>query len=422
MHYLLNKNKLTETGNYLDLVQNQQVPVEQAIQQAYGVTAAQMEQAVKDYFHSLAPLFLALDASKQRGTVEAGTQLHSFPVPLGLEDIGTSIQEVPDAQAQALIAEMSARLPEHREQALKALEAMVANPASENSVAHRALAWIFMVQRKFDQVSDELDKARVLDPHDPWISFYAALSKYEQAQSAGTNSLHGLANMIQDLRTVIEWSPEFAEAYYLLALARLEGGGVNSALASIRQAIPLSPRNQSYLLILARIYMEGKKWDEATPLLERLKHSPDPQIAQAASKYLEALPNWRKYGVPPEQQIAAAAESPGSGAKPGVEKSSSEPESGADSSDSAPSEPQPDTRKVQFLKGKVLSVDCSQPPAAVVTLSAGGRTIKLHTGDYKSILVIGTDQFSCAWKNVPASVNYKSSGKTGGDLVSIEVQ
>src|SRR5439155_23148733 len=50
MHYLLNKNKLSETGTYFGLAQNQKMPVEQAIQQAYGMSSSQLEQAVKDYF------------------------------------------------------------------------------------------------------------------------------------------------------------------------------------------------------------------------------------------------------------------------------------------------------------------------------------------------------------------------------------
>src|SRR5580693_3163362 len=65
VHYLLHEKKLPETGTYFNLVENQHVPVDQAIQKAYGVTAAQFSQAVKDYFHSLAPLSLALDASRQ---------------------------------------------------------------------------------------------------------------------------------------------------------------------------------------------------------------------------------------------------------------------------------------------------------------------------------------------------------------------
>ena len=50
MHYLLHEKKLPETGAYLDLVLNQHVPVEEAIQKAYGVSSGQLEQAVKDYF------------------------------------------------------------------------------------------------------------------------------------------------------------------------------------------------------------------------------------------------------------------------------------------------------------------------------------------------------------------------------------
>jgi len=412
MHYLLNKNKLPQTGSYLDLVQNQGVPVEQAIQQAYGMTPAQLEKEVNDYFKSLTPLFMAMDAAKQPGTQDTG-ELRSFPVPLGPDDIGTSVQDVSEIEAKALLGEMAARLPEHREQARKSLEAMVANPMTETAAGHRALAWIFMTQRQFDQVPDELDAARKLDARDPWIKFYAALSKYQQALVTNS-SFEGLSNMIQDLRAVIEWSPEFAEAYHLLALARLEGGGVNSALASIREAIRLSPRNQTYLLNLARIYMEGKKWDDATSLLDRLKQNADPLIAQAARKDLEALPVWKKYGIPPEQQNSGQA-------KTGGEAASADQES-AESADSTPAEPQVDNRKVAFVKGKLVSVDCSQAPVAVLTLIAAARTMKLRTQNYKSLLVMGADNFSCSWKNLAVAVNYKANGKAAGDLVSIEVQ
>ena len=38
MHYLLNQNKLSEAGTYFGLVQIRKVPVEQAIQQAFGMS------------------------------------------------------------------------------------------------------------------------------------------------------------------------------------------------------------------------------------------------------------------------------------------------------------------------------------------------------------------------------------------------
>src|SRR6202040_3766463 len=59
MHYIIHEKKLPQTGTYFDLTENQHVPVDAAIEKAYGVTAAQFDQAVKEYFHSLTPLFAA---------------------------------------------------------------------------------------------------------------------------------------------------------------------------------------------------------------------------------------------------------------------------------------------------------------------------------------------------------------------------
>ena len=65
MHYLLNNDKLSQAGTYFDLVQNQRVSPEQAIQQAFGMTAAQLEDAVKAYFRSQPALARALDEARE---------------------------------------------------------------------------------------------------------------------------------------------------------------------------------------------------------------------------------------------------------------------------------------------------------------------------------------------------------------------
>jgi hypothetical protein len=44
------------------------------------------------------------------------------------------------------------------------------------------------------------------------------------------------------------------------------------------------------------------------------------------------------------------------------------------------------------------------------------------TADYKSLLLIGADAFSCAWSDRAVSVNYKPGGMADGDLVSVEVR
>jgi tetratricopeptide (TPR) repeat protein len=430
LHYLLNKNKLSETGNYFNLVENQKLPVEQAIQQAYGMTSAQFDQALKDYFHSVGPSFPTQTGPPSSSQSKTSVAVSQFSLPV--ENIGTSIRQVPDTDARALIAEMMVRLPEHRQQALLELNAMINQPKTENAIAHRALAWMHLQSKEYDAATEELSSALELDGQDPWVRYYLALAKYHAAEASG-HPFQGLSNMMQDLRAVLDWNPEMAEAYSMLSMARVEGGGVNSAMEAIRAAIQLSPRNEGYLLNMAQIYMAGKKWDAATALLERLKASEDPQIARAARKNLDDLPTLKKYGLMPQQTVPAAKaeNSTSTPTKPDARSKTAparpdtleEDDEGVTEKQTVPAQSPPqDKRPIKFLKGKLVSVDCASEPVAVLTVSAGTKTMKLRTENYKSMLVIGADQFSCEWKNRPVSANYKAGGKVDGDLVSLEIQ
>jgi len=102
MHYLLSQNKLPETGTYFDMVENQHLSIEEAIQKAYGMSSGQFADAVKNYFHTVA----------QSGAAGASPLLGVAPS----DQIGSSNQELPFAEGQALLAEMTVRLPEHRDQ------------------------------------------------------------------------------------------------------------------------------------------------------------------------------------------------------------------------------------------------------------------------------------------------------------------
>lgn len=410
MHYLLNRNKLSDAGSYFGLVEIKKLPVEQAIQQAFGVSATEFESAVKDYFHSLSWSQTPGNGKPPDPTVaQAYQSLH----PLAAGNVGSSVKDIPDAQARALVAEVAVRLPEHREQAEQDLRSIVAdpNPKMDNAIAHRALGWSRMEKKEFDQAGEELARASELDPRDTWVHFYLALVKY-RASLASHQPILGVSNMIQDLVAVVDFDPDFAEAHHMLAVARLQGGGVHSAMESIRVAIQLSPRNEQYLLDLARIELAGKQWDDATVQLDRLKNSLNPEIAQAARKHLDDLPTLKKYGVLPQ-------ESADSKSTPAVVYQNSGEASESDQA--APAEPAVDNRKVQFLKGKLLSVDCSHGPAATLTVRAGARAMKFRTDDYKSLLMVG-DEFSCEWRDRTVVVNYKAGGKADGDLVSVEVQ
>ncbi|MGB8013289.1 MAG: tetratricopeptide repeat protein, partial [Terriglobales bacterium] len=285
VHYLVNKNKMPEAGTYFDLVVNQKVPVEKAMVQAFDMSPAQMEEAVKTYFNTLSGLGVALDQSKKPVAQVDMQQPDHFPIPFAADEIGMAVNPVKDEDARAMIADVMARIPEHRDQALHDLQALTADP-KDNEAAHRGLAWDDIRQKKFDAAADELEKATELNPRDPWIWYYRSVMKYRKAQ-ATRQEMQGLANMMQDLRSVTDWYPDMADAYNMLGVARVEGGGVNSALEAQRQAIALSPRNVEYQFNLGQIYVAAKKWELAREVFTRLKAGPDRAAAAAAKQQLE---------------------------------------------------------------------------------------------------------------------------------------
>jgi tetratricopeptide (TPR) repeat protein len=419
VHYLLNKDKMSELGKYFGLVEIQRMPVEEAIQQAFGISVAQLDQEVKGYFHSLRPLFTALDDSHRPNAPQVPQAVSQSPLPFSVDDIGTSSKSLPIPQAQALVDEMELRIPERRQLAVDQLQKLIADPKTETVVAHRALAWAYVQKGHTAHAFEELNAAVQMNANDPWTRFGMALASYHSGQTGAR--VQGLANMMESLHIVIDEYPDFAQAYNMLGWARLAGGGGNAAVESMKQAVQLSPRDEDYQLRLARAYLAAKKFDDATATLQHLKLSQDPRIAQAASKDLEDLPFLKKYGVAPEEAAAAAKSTPGA-----ASNQKSEDDDDSDSEQPASSSPvnvktTVDKRPVTFLKATLVSVDCSKSPAAVLSVSRRGKILKFRTADYKSLAVIGPTDFSCKWKGIPVNLNYRAGGKMDGDLVSIEV-
>jgi tetratricopeptide (TPR) repeat protein len=413
VHYLLKKQLLPQAGTYFDLVQNQKMPVAQAIQQAFGMSSEQFEKTVREYFQSLEPLFVTQDEADQGSTPNLWRQVYEYPVPLLPDDVSLVEKKVEDDDAHALVAEIMVRQPEHYQQGLLDLQALAQEPI-DNAVAHRALAFAYMKKKDFKRSSEQLDAAEGYDARDPWVRYYRALLRFEVSWATGQGMEGGLANVQQNLKGVVDWNPEFAEAWNLLGLAELNGGGAHAAADSMRTAIQLSPRNQWYLLNLADIYLSSKKWDDGQAILERLKASGNSSVAASAKKKLADVPFIRKYGISPEQAEMQKKQ----------EQARLEVEKKTEAEDARPQlkERPPDKRRVEYLKGRIVKVDCSRAPAAILTVSSASKTVRLHTDDYKSLVLVGSEAFSCDWQNRPAAVNYKAAGSGEGDLVSVEVQ
>ncbi len=450
VHYLLHEKKLPETGTYFELVENQHFPVEESLHKAYGMSSAQLDQAVKDYFHSLTPLFVAQDAAKQPNPLTNPAQVYHFPASVDPDDSNITAKPIREADANALAAEIKVRIPERREAGLHELQALATAPtlkapdkndknntkdkdkdkdkddkntgpliaAQGNEIAHRALAWDHIQHAEFDEATEELSDAASLDQRDMWIRYYLSVLKYRIAQTKHSD-IQGLPNMMQDLRGVLEWYPEFASAYDLLAMARMAGGGQVAAMQAEHAAMQLSPRNQEYVYHLAEIYEAGKKWEAAKALFDRLKTSSNPQIAALARTELERLTTEQKYGISPASAAAAQTLKPQPSPFDVLEQDAAKRAAEAQAAhNGGPA----DTRPAKFTQGRLLSVDCSQSPAATLTVSAGKDVLKLRTGDYKSLPLIGADTFSCSWNDRSVSVNYRPSGMSSGDLLSLELR
>ena len=230
-------------------------------------------------------------------------QPYQFPTPVAPEDSAINSKADPEADARALYAGVQIRIPERRDFGLQELKALATTPTASryevrsqarrqergggrrmtptttlavahecvgNALAHRLLAWDHMEHGEFDDAITELGDAAALNQRDMWVRYYLSVLKYRMAQVKHTD-IQGLANMMLDLKAVLEWYPELAAAYDLLAMARNEGGGPAAAMQSERAAMNLSPRDQRYVYHLAEIYIASKKWDAAQALLERLE-------------------------------------------------------------------------------------------------------------------------------------------------------
>jgi hypothetical protein len=446
MHYLLHEKKLPDTGSYFNLVLNQHVPVEDAIQKAYGMSSSQLQQVVKDYFRAQASP--SSDAAASANGNAASSQKASgltyrFAVPVGPDDSTITFNSLPEADARALYFEVAVRVPERRDNGLQELHVLATAPtladkkfeakkqdkrpgedpdllpanAIGNALAHRVLAWDHIQHGEFEEAAVELGDVAALNQRDMWVRYYISVLKYRIAQAKHTE-IQGLPNMMLDLKAVLEWYPEMADAYDLLAVARNTGGGPAAAMQAERAAIGLSPRDERYSFHLAQIYVASKRWDAAQVLLDRLKQSSDPQMSARAHELIEQAGTERRYGV-----VGSTAPQP----KFSQQKSPFDVlEEDAAKRAAAEKSPQSgggeDKRPTKFFKGRLVAVDCSQAPAAILTVRDEGAALKLRAADYKALLLIGADDFSCSWRDRQVTVNYKAGGHSDGDVVSLEVR
>jgi hypothetical protein len=160
--------------------------------------------------------------------------------------------------------------------------------------------------------------------------------------------------------------------------------------------------------------LNNQKVDDALVILRSLQNSGDSELKQRAAQLLAQAQQYQA-AVRSRQAMPSTAGEIDSVTSGGSIQ-------GRVLTTTESTQPTPPQVPLRFLRGTILSVDCSSPPAAMLTVISGAKRWKMQVADSKHALVIGAGEFSCSWNQQKVAVNYRGTGDAAGNVVSIEVQ
>lgn len=407
VHYLFDTNRIPQTAKYFQLVNDQKVPVAQAVQQAFGLPPAELEKTIVNYLRTGKIIVMHLNG---RG---------KFPL-----SYNASARPLEPVEVRAQLADLHWHSEDYGAVAIKEFEAIVQeNPTQLD--AQRGLGYAYLRERNLAKAAEHLQAAARLGSKDPRVYFYTAVLLQEQSPAAMRSP-----ELVQNLRRAIELDPQYADAYAMLGLSLMNSGNFAEAEPDLVYAVALSPRNDMYRMNYAVVLLNQQKLAEAKTTLSAIVNSSTPQVADQASRMLQQISSYESRPAPTvavgrlgtskhEAEERSRDESPAPDApvdrtgssKPGVE----EPSSYASNSPAA-------AVKVSYLKGTLVAVDCSAPPLAVLSVVSDGKTWKMKVANSDHVVVIGADKFSCAWSHKKVALNYSPTAANEGRVITVEIQ
>jgi tetratricopeptide (TPR) repeat protein len=394
VHYIMSEQKLPEAAKYLQLTQIEHKPVAESIKQAFGVEPAALDKAVHDYFSGTHKYYRA-DAPQ----FEAGP---------------TQSRKVEDPTAQAILADLHAHSKDYQQLAVQEFQTVLEKDSS-NEIATRGLGYLYLRQGEFDKAAELFKRASLADSKDARLHYLNALLINRVAIKEGKPPAQPQV-MRDELQAAIALDPAIADSYNLLAFALAADGKYEPAVSAEKKAIERNASYEPYQINLAHLYVQWQRWDDAQAVLSRLQQSSDPETRQMATTMIAALQSNREIAT----QIVRDRELKHDDITAPQWRKKTDSTSLATAP--ADAELKPDTRKVLYMYGRLQSVDCSADSVAILNVRSGQRVLKLRAENYKQLLVMGEDEFSCDWRDRKVLVNYKPGGKSDGDVVTLEIQ
>ena len=389
--WLQESNLLEASAQYFGQVMVQHAAPEQAFQQSFSISPAELDSALAKFrTTAVTPKVLAVPAPVDKLTF----------VP----------SKLTEADGKAYLAQFRLEVPSERAAALKQLQELLATN-HDNVEVNRGLALAYLREGDLKSSADYTRRAIELKDDSAKMHYLLALY-YNQGSNGPIQVDSAVPTILLQTDKAVTLDPEYADAYTLMAQAQLAMNRADLATKNINKAMALRPRDENLLLTFASVQIANSKFTEAKSLLNFLKGSEDKSVAQKATEMLAAADTERKT----EHKWANKGY-----VDPTADKWKAPPQPAADKSVEAEvKSDQPDTRKVEYLKGILLNVQCADKKATL-KVSSAKKTWTLNVADRTKALLIGADSFECGWKDVPVSINFKSSGGQQGDVVSLEV-
>jgi tetratricopeptide (TPR) repeat protein len=396
MHYIYDNQLFPKVAAYFDLEENKHVPVEDAIQQAFGMSAPQFDKALRSYVSS------------------GHYKYYAIPTPASISSNSYTVAPLSAAASSAVLADIHLHSPDYLERAVGEFQDILkADPNS--AAACRGLGYAYLQKRDFRQAAEYFKRASQLDSKDPRVHYYNALLVVRELGFSGGGA--DLPAITKELETSISLDPRFADSYALLAFAQSTAGDPAKALTTMQKALAISPRNETYLFNLATLYLADRQPDQAIALLQSLQASPNPEVASRAAAALTQAQQFREM-----VQEGAAVYRPGKVLQRETNSENADAENAAAISPGQPVTMPPNAGAAKYVRGTLTSVDCSAPPLATLTVVAGVKTWKMKVADTNHLVLIGADKFSCAWNKQKVALNYRETSEGEGDVVSLEIQ
>jgi Flp pilus assembly protein TadD len=384
VHYLYDNSLVFKLSPYFELKIDKASPVEDAIQQAFGMSATQFDKSVRDYFFS------------------GRYKYYAMPSPANIVSKDYAMKPLSLTDSRAVLADIHLHSRDYRDKAIEEFQDIL-KTEPDNAAACRGLGYGYLQKQDFEQAGRYFRRASQSDSKDPRVHYYSALLMSRQASVSGNSNL---PEMTKELRAAIALDPNFADPYMLLAFAQMNAGDNEAGLASIQKAVALSPRNETYQLNLAQMYLGTRKVDQAITVLKALQKSGNPLIVQRAGDALEQAQRFQADMKETSSYIAAHALT----------------QTGDSLTKDEVVLPRPNQGPPKFLKGVIQGIDCSSPPAATLTVASGKKSWKMRVPDSAHILLIGADSFSCSWAQKKVAINYHETSDSTGSVFSIEIQ